>query len=768
MSPAVNDATKVHVHRLAGCRPDVLAHYLKALGVLRLLSEQADPRARGFWQRESFVLVTKLSEQEVVEFFVRSYSPTALVSPWQKGSGFFDEGDPGLTPLEKSSAPRFAGFRDGIQAARSLCDEQATAIAAEREIKAEPKAIKDKQAKAALRKSSAYKARLAAVDRRIRALKASMIPLCRQLWRGPHLEWLNAAVVLEDKREARYPALLGTGGNDGNFDFSNNYQKRLADLFDLTHAEAAPKPPALALFRSSVFGPPSQGLERNPIGQFLPGGAGGVNSTTGPSGGSLLNPWDFVLALEGALLFHGSATRRCSTASAHASAPFAVSGHAMGYASAGAHDEKNRRGEQWMPLWTRPWTLTEVRRVLSEGRCQVGSRTSREPLDLARAIARLGVARGIDAFQRFGYIERNGQSNLAVPLGRWPVRVQAHAELIEDLDQWLTQLHRAARSDNAPASVVAAERRLGDVVMAALAHDDEPGRWQSVLLALTAVEDRLVASRRFTADRRLWPVPPLRPGWVPAIDDGSAEVRLALALAGAAAGHRSGVPVDPVRHHWLPLDERGRGFVVHESGLANDPRVVCFGRDPEADLIALVERRLVDASRSTGRLLPISAAPDCAALGSDLARLVAGGVDLQRCVGLARALMALDWRELRSARGQLRLSRPSRADLDEAQEPDECWKVVRLANLPWPLAEKQSIAVDPAVVRRLSSGDAAKGIELALHRLKVAGIVPGFVAGTLSAAQARRVVASLAFPISKDDARRWAVSLTPQTSNSRS
>lgn len=739
MSPSASNAPALHVHHLSGCRPDVLAHYLKAVGVLRLIAEQADREARGFWRQEAFVLVTQLDENEVVDFFLRRYSPTALVAPWNQGSGFFTDDDRGVSPAERSTAARFSGLREGIRAARAVCDQLA-------------------------------EARLTAAKPRRCELKAQLIAMCRQQWRGPHLEWLNAALVLDDERKPKFPALLGTGGNDGNFEFTNNYLQRLGELFDMKSEEGTPFPATSALLRSSLFGEPDFGLGRGKaVGQFLPGAAGGANSTTGPTGRALLNPWDFVLAMEGTLLFSASATRRFATISpTRASAPFAVPAHAVGYSSAAPKDEgpRGEQCEQWMPLWARPWTLFEVRSVLSEGRCQVGARASREPLDMARAIARMGVARGIEAFQRFGFIERNGQSNFAVPLGRWPVKVQPHAELIDDLDAWLTQLHRAARSDNAPASVVAAERRLGDVVLAALAHGDEPARWQGVLLALSEVEERLVASQRFTAERRLSPIPPLRPGWVGAIDDGSAEVRLALALAGAATTYRAGAAVDPIRCHWMPLDDSCRRFEVQESGLANDPRVVCHGRDPESDLIALVERRLVEATQQQQRVLPIAAAPGCAARGEDLARLVAGELDIARCVGLARALMALDWREWRPAGREW--ARPLDSRPDVTLEPDDCWKVVRLANLPWPLRTEQVITVDPSVVRRLVAGDGAKAVELALHRLRVAGIVPAFRAGSLSRAHARRVVASLAFPISQQDARRWAASLAPQPNTSRS
>ena len=73
---------------LSGCRPEPLAGYLKALGVLRLVSEQEDPGARGAWIDGVFVLETRLSADELVSFFADRYRPTPVITPWNGGSGF--------------------------------------------------------------------------------------------------------------------------------------------------------------------------------------------------------------------------------------------------------------------------------------------------------------------------------------------------------------------------------------------------------------------------------------------------------------------------------------------------------------------------------------------------------------------------------------------------------------------------------------------------------------------------------------------------------
>ena len=52
--------TMMYSHVLDGCRPVPLASYLKALGALRLIAEQIDERATGFWQDDRFVLRSRL------------------------------------------------------------------------------------------------------------------------------------------------------------------------------------------------------------------------------------------------------------------------------------------------------------------------------------------------------------------------------------------------------------------------------------------------------------------------------------------------------------------------------------------------------------------------------------------------------------------------------------------------------------------------------------------------------------------------------------
>ena len=809
----------MHVHHLAGCAPAPLAHYLKALGILRLVAEQADPQARGWWQDEHFCLMTTLDRDTLERFFLEEYKPTPFVSPWNKGAGFFTPNDAGLAPVETSQADRFAPFRGAISDVRKLIDDINAADATIRAIKARTKTtakafqseeqrhrleqshvfrtymgelnkrLEDSSLKAEDRQSisqhietlkllvseadkpptkqdakrlkdaDGYKPLLTRADKNFKALKASLVPACQRLWRGPHAEWFSAAVVLDADGNTIWPSMLRTGGNDGNLDYTNNAMQQLGELFDLSDPAGKPHPQTRSQLEHALWSTPCNAQEPCAIGQFLPGGAGGANSTNAPDGSPLVNPWDFILMLEGAILFGARVTRRLDPQSlSRASAPFVMHAHAAGFLSPGG--EKDQRGEQWMPLWSRPSTLGDVSAMLSEGRLDVGRRVAHRPLDAARAVARLGVARGVDAFTRYGYLERNGQSNLAVSLGRIVVRPRPHARLIDNIAPWLDRLHRLARGKHAPARLIHAERRLADAVFGVLTHDETAERWHAVLRAMVAVE--AIQARDTGIDAG--PVPRLNPQWIKVADDGSAEMRLAAALGSAAGRYvrkdgRS-YAVDPVRHHWLPLEKRTRWFQITHKHLARDSRVVMHGRDPVTDLIALVERRFIESTMDDQeqRRLPLVAAWDCNASLADLADLLAGHVDLVRTGELARAFMAVDWARLTKE------DLPQKPSHQQHREPEEAWLVLRLAALPWRLDEHHDIRAEPAMIRRLSAGEGAGAVEIALRRLRAVGLRPPMQAAFADALTARLWAAALAFPISQATARQTANILDPSYS----
>lgn len=749
----------LHLHELGGCAPAPLAHYLKALGILRLVSEQADSSTRGFWRGDQFCLVSTLSRDELEAFFLEKYAPTPLVSPWLKGSGFYDKNDSGLSPIRKSVAQRLAVFRNAIADADGMLAEIQAADSAIRTIKEESK-LKSLSAaeRDTMREDPIYKARLAAADREFKRLKGDLFNPARRNWRGPHSEWMSAALVLDANGEPSYPALLGTGGNDGRLDFTNNFMQQLRALFDVNRVDGAPTANAKNWLLGSLWAGAYDDYQKGAaIGQFSPGAAGGANSSNGCNDDSLVNPFDFVLMFEGAICMRSSATNTMQNrSSSRAAAPFAQSGESAGFISA-SPKEDSARGEQWMPLWSQPLSYVELRQLLAEGRAQIGKKIAADPFDFARAVARMGTARGIVAFQRFGYIERNGQANLAVPLGRFlvPELTTQAVRNLDDLEVWLMRLRRVARDKDASTSIKTAVQNLTNLALDVAQQPTRSALWQSLLIAGANLEAIQASGAGFTAG----PIPKLRAEWIEAANDGSAEFRLALAFAAQAADlSKSKAPQHPVRVHFqtLKLGRFATSGSMASQRLLSEPQVVINQRNPIDDCIAIVNRRLIDRAALGVNCFPLQARHGFSANAADLAALLSASLDLERTMLLARASCALNFSKAASI-----------TSAANTEFPDDAWMVIRLSLLPWPMHEAQ-IPPDPAIVRRLSAGDATGAFALARQRLAAHGIHATVRQTSQPPEIARLWAAALAFPISQSTAQKFLKRIDPNFSATNS
>src|SRR5690606_22909088 len=101
---------------LAGCTPEPLMNYLKALGVFRLVAEQADSNARAAWHGSSLTLESSLDRISLLDFLLNRYKPTPIAAPWNGGGGFYGGGAAPLDAIAASSSDRFASYRNTILA----------------------------------------------------------------------------------------------------------------------------------------------------------------------------------------------------------------------------------------------------------------------------------------------------------------------------------------------------------------------------------------------------------------------------------------------------------------------------------------------------------------------------------------------------------------------------------------------------------------------------------------------------------------------------
>ena len=689
----------MYEHVLGGCTPTPLAHYLKALGIMRLVAEQKDQDAAGFWQGEQFVLRTTLTRGELSRFLLDEYRPSSVVAPWNGGSGFFpNDNKTGIDLIAGSNSERFRLYREVIDIGRACVMESS--------LTESPKNDE----------------------------KFTFLGAVRAKLPDSALAWFDAAVMLASEKP-EYPPLLGTGGNDGRLDFTNNFMQRLTELIDA--GDGAPSSKSTVWLKGALDGDAAYGLVSKAIGQYSPGNAGGPNACSGFSSESLMNPWDFVLMLEGALLFAGTTTRRLEGSDRSGlSYPFTVRSTGAGAGCGNVSDEAQSRDEMWMPLWRTAIRLNELRILLSEGRATVGRRAAKDGLDFARAVCGFGVDRGITDFQRYAFLMRSGKAYLATPLARVHVSRSHQSDLITHLDRnnWLDRLRSYARDKNAPGRVRQLVRRLEDELFS-LTQQSSRSTLQNILSLLGQIQMAISDSPK-TRDA-VAPMPRLGPEWTLEADDGSDEFRLACAIAGLTA----------MRDYLLPVVENSKtGRIDWAPGSQS---AVWGGGRLDVNLLRVLDRRLLEAERN-GSGTPFGGCPSADIIAA--MAFLRGETDDRRIALLIFGLI----------NAELPRSLPLRETPSERPPAVFCLlkpmfttpTILHDLNL---LPKDARLPLPRDVVALLQSGNREQGeraVSLAWRRLRIAGMkLPAYPRQPPDFLQCNsaRLAATLMFPLIKSD-----------------
>lgn len=729
--------TEIALH---GCRPEPLIGYLKALGVFRLVVEQRDPAARLFWAGGCARLYTELGRDGLSDFFLNRYRPTPIIGPWGARSGFYPGASESsarraIQAIESSTDPRLAPFRSAITGVRSLL------------------ARLDVHDKSDLERSDNY----------LRLLQGLRNELADEVG-----DWLDAVYSLGDDR--KFPPLLGTGGNEGSGSYMSNFCQTVASLLIDRSTDAG--------VEAALYGTPEPVRQDVFVGHFDPGAIGGPNSAVGFGGGGGTNPWDFLLAIEGTIVFRSAPARRLGTdTTGKAAFPFTVDPDPVGYGSAAGGEDA--RAELWMPEWPAPVSLGELQHLLNEGRAQLGRRQARTAVEFARAAVTLGVSRGVTAFHRYSLVKRNGLNFFAAHLERFRVREVPQARLVDQLDWWLGPYRRMAGDKDTPPRFAAAIRRIDAAVYDVCRYGADPLYLQAVLRAVGRAERELANASRVRSEfPGLRPLARLSPDWLSACDDGSPEYRLAVSLAvmpGCRDGHR------PFRTYLEPVVRRTTGWYFEDSA----PGVVWSNTDLPTNLAAVLARRLVDGagglsaeSRDDGEQAahplwtPIRFRP----LLKDVIRFLNGETNDDALTELLWGLPAVA-----RPRAGFRFVPPAPSAPCDPPADFAVLKLVFLADTvtrPRPTAVPAAtppglpavgvrVRNEPRAVSLLQAARLDEAVELACRRLHSAGLPPCLtapVAGLVksvrgipsSPERTRRLAAALLFPLRPSAIRRLA------------
>ena len=725
-----------HTIELQGCSPDPLMAYLKALGIFRLVTEQQDENARAWWERDrdTLRLDSNLAREELVNFLLEEYRPSPIVSPWNGGSGFYRKDNrKAMDAILQLESPRFQLWSQVI----SLCNE----------ILAQPEA--------------------SAKDG-----KEWILSQCRARMPDEALPWLDAAYVLTGLG-AKCPPLLGSGGNDGRLEFSNNFMQNIVSALNLENKKDGAAT-ARSQAEAALFAEASPKLIKNRTsGFFNPASAGGDNATAGFRGDSLTNPWDYVLMLEGTLLFAGAAARRLSaSAIPKAIFPFTTDATAAGYGTAADSEYgESARAEFWAPLWDRPATLRELSHLIAEGRAQLGRQQAHHGAGFARAVAGLGTERGITQFQRYGLLERHGRNYLATPIGRFHTGETKdgtqRADMLFELDPWLDRLRHAAGRRDAPAGTGVALRKIDQAIID-FCQSPNAHELQNVLIATGRAERWLSAS---SLRHGKYPIRPLTLSWqwLTAADDDTTEFRtefrLSRAISSILPEAKDGKPaVGPIRENLEPVDAK-QGAAEWTKGNSS-PSFVWTAEDTRSNMLATLERRCLE-----GRMKELEYPPLNSRRRAQLAYIVKfinGEVDLQRIADLTLPLSFIRHRPLRQP-----TPKPSGTGQAAPADLSATYAAMKLTLLPGKLnsprhgANDLRISTEPAMLTMLRAGRINDAYRLAHRRLRSSGLRPlAETAGIPDHSEkGKRLAAALLFPVSGDDYAALAERALRETAN---
>ena len=311
---------------LTGCSPTPLAHYLKALGVLRLVAEQADTDAKGAWRDDGFELLTNLNQDELPKFFLHEYRPTPILAPWNGRAGYLEGDD--AEDSTRAGAKLIKAFREAGTNRLAFYRELISAFDCNTTLRT-MNSIRWEKKKAGIEKKllernkksvpDTLKDQIKELGTKEAALKESIIREIKNELPDDMGIWIDALVALTDQigtnqRKDKYfsPLLGGSGGVEGSMDIGVNFMSNLQLLIDIDTGVPAVNSNECLL--SSLMLNPAVISSGGMPGSMLPGQKGGPNSTTGFTTKLGANPWDFVLMIEGAVVCTTTITKRLDSA----------------------------------------------------------------------------------------------------------------------------------------------------------------------------------------------------------------------------------------------------------------------------------------------------------------------------------------------------------------------------------------------------------------------------------------------------------------------
>lgn len=628
---------------LYGCRHDILGHYLKAIGLLRVLArcaapEHRDPDAEGWWDtgKACFRLRSPKypTQEKLVEFFALHYQPTGVFAAWNKESGC-DE--PNSQKLGVSAEWRTA----------NQLSEQVVS-AEDRKKPANQSKIIASEAIEAYREAA-----ISGVTEAVDAIAAPFLktnsehPLFlskgiagrAHLWRS-HWEYLATFQKLRTAYDAAAEKVRAHAGT----------AKQLAKLKEKVES-ALCSIAELLPFEAGV-GSESSGKGKGT--PFFPDAIKAYNIGSGwVTENYPFNALDYVLAVEGAFAMRGSVGRTLAANSKRFAAfPFVFdAGDEM---VDDGNEVKGTSRALWFPLWERPVTFAELSSFITDAQARLPGKDARFSAEFMRALHSQGVDAGFSGWQEFRF---------KMKISRVPwVTTGAYIESVFRTDatrlnralhpfdesRFLDQFEIAWKGNKASARSPHPVRAAINAAMETAIHETTPRHCLDLLSSVFQACRQMAISESFRdtlPGKRAHFFRPLpRDAWKALLADlEQPEFRIARAVASMAGQmpQRDGKysKVLPMLGSLLPLKLGPSGWFLPTKG-DRSHQAVWSGTDLCHDLASVLGRRYLD-----------SLTDDCPALVStfgaplgDVLAFLRRELDDQLTARWVEALSLIDWK----------------------------------------------------------------------------------------------------------------------------
>lgn len=377
---------------LPGCRHDILGHYLKAIGILRVLAKCADedhrdPDAEGWWNPDDAIFYLRSPKyptmEKLVEFFEKHYQPTPVFAAWNKESG-----------LDAAGAKKL-----GVFAAWKIANDYSLQVvsAEDRKKPANQDKLISSEALAAYRDVIASPVR-AALD----AITAPFLKtnsehplfLAKGIAGRAHLWRTQWEYLLEfEKKRAAITEARG------------NLDKHKGTAKARTKLEAKLKVSQKGLAEMFPFSTQSEGTTsaKGKGTPFFPDAIKSYNIGSGWVEEKYpFSAMDYVLAVEGAFAMRGGVARTLGANSKRFAAfPFVFdSGDDL---VDDGNEVKGTSSALWFPLWDRRTTFDELASFITDAQARLTGKEARFSAEFVRAMNSQGVDAGFSGWQEFRF-----------------------------------------------------------------------------------------------------------------------------------------------------------------------------------------------------------------------------------------------------------------------------------------------------------------------------------------------------------------------------